>query len=233
MTIFLLHSNEIESRAISLLLKEGGFEVKSGQANLATPSMLSRHSNVLVVIDTRSLFQMKKSRIECVCSSGYAVVLLGSLPHFYWFLDFNCTSKGFISKQEEVSRLYSSIKKLYKQDNEFHYLSREVVEFLNKETHPKQEYLLNHPLKQHLTHTELKTMREISKGKRTSQIAEAWNRSPHTINNHRKNIISKLSLTGSFCLHKFCFRKRDEIQTLISLHQNKKQVAKIHRNNDR
>jgi DNA-binding CsgD family transcriptional regulator len=73
-------------------------------------------------------------------------------------------------------------------------------------------------------------MFEISKGKTTQQIAEQWHRSNHTISNHRKNIIKKLGLKGTFRLTKFCYKKRSSIQTLLTLNKNQELIKAIIKN---
>jgi len=101
------------------------------------------------------------------------------------------------------------------------FLSTETEHFLRTSRKQQHDTLLKQNLSTHLTTTELKTMYQISVGKATQKIADEWNRSHHTINKHRKNIINKLSLSNTEKLSNFCVKNKYALKTLLSIDQNK------------
>jgi DNA-binding CsgD family transcriptional regulator len=225
MKINLFYSNRIEGKGISKLLKNKGYQVNLGELNHKDSYNFKKEK--LFMIDIGLLGQISKNQKKWLCESPYHVILLGDLYHFFCFFQFNCKPKGFICKQEDINPLYTSIKKL---NNNKSYLSKRTKSFLKKNSFIKQRSLFGHNLNHYLTTTELKTMHEISIGKTTQQIAKEWNRSHHTINNHRKNIMEKLNLYGTFRLNKFCFLKKSSIKTLIAIRNNQDVLCQLIKN---
>lgn len=74
------------------------------------------------------------------------------------------------------------------------FLSTKIECFLRSPRKRQHNILLKQNLSTHLTTTELKTMCRISLGSTTQEIAEEWNRSHHTINNHWKILLRNYHL---------------------------------------
>lgn len=64
-----------------------------------------------------------------------------------------------------------------------------------------------HAFNKLLTEKEMEMMRYFGVGLRNEEIAEVTGLSVHTIHSHRRNVISKLGLSGSHDLVRYAFRK--------------------------
>ncbi|NGP89761.1 helix-turn-helix transcriptional regulator [Fodinibius halophilus] len=228
MTIHLLHPSNIEAIALSQLFNKTNYKIN--HHNKSTFSQIISRANPKqnLLIDARALLLLEKHDLEIFCTRDHAITLIGELKHLFWLFKFNCSSINFVYKQDDIKYLFQAIKR---RENKELFFSNYILDFLAATDEKKQEKLLKKELKKPLTKTELQTMFEISKGKETKQIASDWSRSHHTINNHRKNIIKKTQLTGTFSLTKFCLEKRKELHSLIALDSNKNLVSKIIKNN--
>lgn len=229
MAINLLYSNEMEGKAITSILEKKGYHVnRFNRYDLNYQSTDPSHRKSIFIIETKYLQKSEKKLLDKLCKPKNYIVLVGTLNHLYWFFKINSSLSCFILKNEKIDTLDFAIKKL---TDDKSFFSEKVKGFLKKGKHKQHEILLKQNLSSYLTITELETMFQIATGKTTKQIAEDWNRSHHTINNHRKNILKKIGLKGPFRLTKFCLDKKDQIQTLISLSENEKKVKQIIKNN--
>ncbi|MEL7832366.1 helix-turn-helix transcriptional regulator [Fodinibius sp. Rm-B-1B1-1] len=220
MTINLLHSREIEGKALSNLLKQKGYDVtRRGFAK-----HIKNNKKTIYVIDTEFLFQSNQKKLDKLCSPSNYIALVGKISHLYWLFQFSCHYVSFISNKEKIKTLDTSISSLAQKKS---FLSKKTKLFLNKTRQEQHNILLKRNLSSPLTSTELKTMCQISLGKTTKEIAEEWCRSHHTINNHRKNIIKKLSLSDSKTLGNFCLQKKHALKTLLSIEQNESSLDKF------
>ncbi|WP_171032924.1 helix-turn-helix transcriptional regulator [Fodinibius saliphilus] len=229
MTIHLLHPSNIEAKALSKLLTEKNYTVihHSRESIKTVISPSPPYVKQRLLIDTRCLFFLKTKHVEKLCKSNHSITLLGRLNHLFWFFQFGCTHINFVHPQDQVEYLLGAIQEIGKEQS---LVSDRIMTFLNQEQKTQQTNILENDLEAHLTKTELQTMLEISKGKKTKQIAKSWSRSHHTVNNHRKNILKKIRSTGTFTLNKFCIEQRKEIQTLLAINENSNLINSIRKN---
>lgn len=232
MHIHLLHQDNFKGEALCTLLEGEGYEVSFYQNKVIDSSseFPIKSSPLLMLIDTAYLSRLNSQQLSRLYNNQRKIILLGKLEHLYWLFKFNCDLTCFISEKEKIDALNSGINKVT--DNK-PFLSKKIINFLKKDAYKQHKILLHQNLSSYFTTTELKTMYQIATGNTTKQIAEKWNRSYHTINNHRKNILKKLGLKGTFRLIKFCLEQKNEIQTLISLRENRERVIKTIKNNQR
>ncbi|MDR8389592.1 LuxR C-terminal-related transcriptional regulator [Aliifodinibius sp. S!AR15-10] len=223
MQIHLIHHSKIEGASLSLFLRNMGFQVNV----ISKTAFLQRGegSNELVLLlDANYLAVLDKSEIKNICKTYESIAVIGYLKQMYLFFELLENQAGYICRNEEVKGFLKTIKGL--NGNEYS-LSPSILKFICKSRILQQEQLLQHGLAKYLTKTELKIMKEVMEGRKAKEIAEIWNRSIHTIYNHRKNVMRKLKLDGIFRLNKFCYNKRDAILTLLSLYQNHQLFQKL------
>lgn len=221
MFITLLHSREMEGEALSSLLKQQGYNVKRLWLN----NIKVIDEKTIYIVDTEILSQLQQKNLDKLCTSNNHTILVGKFNHLYWLFQFSCNHISFISNREKIDTLNVSINYLM---NGKSFLSTGAKLFLKKPRLKQHNILLKQNLSTYLTTTELKTMCQISLGKTTPEIAEEWCRSHHTINNHRKNIIKKLSLSDSKTLGNFCIQKKHALKTLLSIDRNESFIHKLH-----
>jgi DNA-binding NarL/FixJ family response regulator len=221
MNIHLYHHRKIVAKALSQLLKSEGYQVFYNQEYEVLQSHIPFKGNTLLLMDLDSLSYLDPIQVLILCNIRQNAVLLGSLSQLNWYFKLSSKFKGFICKTEQTQLLNACIKKLQNQGS---FLCGKTAKFLKQEKLMQQKTLFGASLNQSLTKTELKVILEIGNGKTSKQIARDWNRSHHTISNHRKNIKEKLNGHDSFQLSKFCFSRIDAIETLISLEKHKKSL---------
>ncbi|SMO51431.1 helix-turn-helix transcriptional regulator [Fodinibius sediminis] len=227
MKIILLHTSLLEGRALSVVLQTRGYHVSLSPYQGPLPFSHSLSADSLFIIDTSLLPQLQESQVDWLCKSNRCIVLLGNLAQLFWFFKFEGPKRGYVCKNDPIRHLYSGIKKL---SDESLFLSQMALDLLHKERLMRQQSLFGQTLAQYLTKTELQIMHEVAVGKITKQIAVDRNRSYHTINNHRKNIIEKLRLNGKLRLAQFCYQQKNAIHTLVSLQKNRETIDKLTKN---
>ena len=225
MDINLLEHNNIEGRALSYLLEHKGFNVKC-KSDLQTTSIRQSFKNdpSFLILNIDHLLANKDSSFFEFLNKQRHIILLGKLNQLHWLKKFPLNKTGFISKNNEAIYLLRVLKKI---NNHSILFGKKVKNFLNKPKHNKQKILFREKILSPLTETELNVLAEVGKGKTTRQIATERHKSVHTINNHRKNIIRKLKINGTYALLTFCIRHFDAIKTIIFLTKQKKKIQKI------
>jgi len=225
MSIHLLQNDTIKDRALLKLLKNEGFEVEKIKSDKKeTQKKFRNQKPTFILIDVDFLSKFKGSEIQELCNEYYQIILLGPLTKFYWLFELRHQNVGYVCREERIENLYDAIEKL--DDGEL-YLSSKLRSFLKKSRLEKQKSLFGENLVIYFTPTELIVLREIGKCKKSTEIAEELHKSIHTVNNHKKNIIRKLTSNGKIRLLKFCIENIDAIRTLIALDQHREKVLKL------
>lgn len=230
MRIHLIHQSKIVETCLSLYLQKKGYHVVLKKMSNYFVSDDIVELNSLLLLDANYLNLLEKGRIEQLCKVYNTIALLGHLTQMHLFFNICTTQGGYIYDREEARQLLKTVQKLDHQEFSF---SPKISEFICQSSLKRQAILFQDEPTKHLTKTELNVMWQIAEGKTTQEIAENWHRSPHTIYNHRKNVMKKLKLNGTFRLTKFCYDKKDAILTLLSLLKNKQFIQGLPKNNQR
>ena len=225
MVIHIYYKNKLEGEALSCLLKENGYHAV--RQNGIRPGMDGRSASPrpeLYLVDVLSVRQSLKPVPGL--SSGYSTktVLLGSLRELYYYFKIPYTRMGFVCKSISVRELLNGINRI--QDGET-FFGQEVKKFIFMKPFEQQKRLLGEQLQNPLTDTEMNVFHEVAREKTTRQIARECYRSVHTINNHRKNIMSKLGINGTFGLGVYAKSKLDEIRTLKAIGKHRYRIREM------
>lgn len=117
----------------------------------------------------------------------------------------NLGIKGYVLKDSAVNDILECIISVT-DDN--YYISPSVSNFLVNRRKKQNALKSSNPRLENLTPTETKILKFISENKTSREIADILFLSPRTIENHRTNISSKLSLKGSHSLLKFAIENK-------------------------
>jgi DNA-binding NarL/FixJ family response regulator len=108
--------------------------------------------------------------------------------------------KGYVLKENTVSEIIQCIETVINGD---HYLSPAISNFLIKRNNKLVAPASDKDGLNTLTKTEKKIMKKLADMKTSQEIADEFNVSIKTIQNHRNNICKKLNLSGVHALLKF------------------------------
>jgi DNA-binding NarL/FixJ family response regulator len=117
--------------------------------------------------------------------------------------------KGYVLKENTAAEIVKCIKTVLSGK---HYLSPALSNFLIK----RNEKLVNPASDKDglnsLTSTEKKIIRQVADMKTSQQIADEFNVSIKTVQNHRNNICNKLGISGAHALLKFAIEHASKVQ---------------------
>lgn len=213
MNIHLIDQTNIKGEALTYLLEQEGYKVKyMHELNHINRSRLKEH--LFFIIDADYLEKNYKSRNLDLRFKPNRTLILGQLSQLYWMKFFSLSQTGFICKNTEVTYLMTILKEKNKMKL---MIDDKIKNFLNKTRFSQQNILFQGNIKSPLTKTETKIIREIGIGSTTRHIAKKWHKSEHTINNHRKNILNKITFNGKYALYSFCTRYLEAVKTIIYL----------------
>lgn len=227
MMIQVYHKNQLEAEALAYLLIEYGYRATPRSGSISkrvTNGARGMPKPKILLIDTSSLRRFSEIDLNFIETPTRRSALLGRLRDLHHLFRHSVRNPGFISKRVTVSELLESIDRLSEYRG---YLSPRVLNFFQMSHLDQQRTLISETLEVPISKTELAVLAEVGRGKTTNQIAGENFRSPHTINNHRKNAMAKLGISGTFSLGLYTQVKLDEILTLIAVHENKARIQRL------
>ena len=224
MVFKILFNNHLEGEILFYYLDNNGYEV-SIERSVSTLSKTSagQFQNCTYVMDAATVRKYIINDHEGT-ACHLRIIVVGKLEHLY--IPFTCRFNrvAYVTKMDSITEMLHGIKAFRQKKI---YVSRRVFGFLNRKRVEQQTALIGAKIQKSLTKTELEILQEIGREKTTREIADEWNRSIHTINNHRKNIIRKLDLDGPTGLAVFAVREHEAIRTLTILDSKQEIITKL------
>ena len=115
---------------------------------------------------------------------------------------------GFVLKENAVEEIVKAIAAVAEGE---HYLSSDISGYLVRRHHRAESLAKEKPGLDELTKAELRILKLIAQKKTSREIAAELFISPRTVEAHRTNISSKLSLRGSHSLLQFALENRSRL----------------------
>lgn len=116
--------------------------------------------------------------------------------------------KGYVLKESAIADVLASIGAVLMGR---HFISPDLSNFLVARGAASDRLREEKPEIERLTPTERKILRLVATDRTSKEIAGDLELSPHTVENHRNNISSKLGLRGSHSLLRFAFANRSRL----------------------
>lgn len=116
--------------------------------------------------------------------------------------------KGYVLKENTVSEIIQCVKAIL---NGKHYLSPAISDFLIRRNNKLVASASDKDGLNSLTKTERKIIKQLADMKTSQEIADKFNVSIKTIQNHRNNICNKLGLSGTHALLKYALEHASRI----------------------
>jgi DNA-binding NarL/FixJ family response regulator len=129
------------------------------------------------------------------------IVLTMHTEKEYLYQAFSAGADGYLLKDDPETELFAAIKKV--RDGQTYVSPRLTGEFLNNWAQLRKgngDVLKNHD---QLSNREKQILKMIAEGKRSKEIADLLFISPRTVEHHRKNLMTKLSLKNTAALTKY------------------------------
>ncbi|MFH5882937.1 response regulator transcription factor [Halalkalibaculum sp. DA3122] len=220
MYLKVIYDNYLEGEALLHFLDENGYKVSIEKRGFNPGKRSDQHLYVMDAVSARRYISSNNRDV----TRHLRTIVVGKLEQLYIPFTSRFDRVAYVTKMDSITEMLHGMK-AFKQKKI--YVSQRVFGFLKRKRANQQDELLAANVQQPLTKTELKILQEISEKKTTREIAGDWNRSIHTINNHRKNIIRKLNLDGPHGLAVFAVREQEAIRTLTVLDSKQKIIKKL------
>jgi len=124
----------------------------------------------------------------------------------------NLGVKGFVLKENAASEILNCIASVAQGEP---YVSPSLSGFLLRRRERAQTLAAHSPTIADLTTAERRILKAIAQKKSSKEIASELFVSPRTVESHRANISSKLSIKGAHGLLQFALEHRDELEHLV------------------
>jgi len=124
----------------------------------------------------------------------------------------NVGVKGFVLKENAAGEILSCMASVAAGDP---YVSPSLTSLLLRRRNRAETLAARTPTLEDLTTAERRILKAIAQKKTTKEIASELFISPRTVESHRANISTKLSLKGSNSLMQFALEHRDALEHLV------------------